>query len=333
MKVQENGVATRTDAGNIVTGRIRIGERGGLVRKFLIGIALLSCVFSTSAQAATTLEILPTHRQDRFTWHKAELGGVPNILSELKWENLRIYAIKGVLRHDTGRRTFLEATGSFGWIYSGTNQDSDYDENDRQGEFSRTYANAGDGRVLDGSLAFGWKLQEKAKQQTTLLGGYAINTQSLTMRDLFVVISDTAPLGPYPGLNTHYKAMWSGPWLGLEHSQELDRRTKLKLRLEYHLPHYRGECHWNLRTEGISALEQPVTNNHWADGRGTVVSLGLDHSLGKNWSVGAAIDYTSYTANKGTDQVNFAKLPKAQVPLNLVTWDSWAYRLTATYRF
>ena len=152
MKVQENGVATRTDAGNIVTGRIRIGERGGLVRKFLIGIALLSWVFSTSAQAATTLEILPTHRQDRFTWHKAELGGVPNILSELKWENLRIYAIKGVLRHDTGRRTFLEATGSFGWIYSGTNQDSDYDQNDRQGEFSRTYANAGDGRVLDGSL-------------------------------------------------------------------------------------------------------------------------------------------------------------------------------------
>jgi outer membrane protein W len=49
-----------------------------------------------------------------------------------------------------------------------------------------------------------------------------------------------------------------------------------------------------------------VKNNHWADGRGTVVSVGLDHSLGKNWSLGAAIDYTSYTANHGTDQVNFA---------------------------
>ena len=85
------------------------------MRKILIGMALVCCLFASSAQAATTLEILPTHRQDRFTWHKAELGGVPNILSELKWENLRIYAIKGVLRHDTGRRTFLEATGSFGW--------------------------------------------------------------------------------------------------------------------------------------------------------------------------------------------------------------------------
>ena len=309
-----------------MTGRIRIGERGGLVRKFLIGIALLSWVFSTSAQAATTLEILPTHRQDRFTWHKAELGGVPNILSELKWENLRIYAIKGVLRHDTGRRTFLEATGSFGWIYSGTNQDSDYDQNDRQDEYSRSYANAGDGRVLDGSLAFGWKLQENAKQQTTLLGGYAINTQSLTMRELFNVIP---AIGPYPGANTMYKAMWSGPWLGLEHSQELDKRTKLKLRLEYHLPHYRGEAHWNLRTD----LAHPVTNNHWADGRGTVVSLGLEHSLGKNWSLGAAIDYNSYTANRGTDQVNFADGSNVHLPLNKVTWDSWAYRLTATYRF
>ena len=212
MKMQENRALMRTEPGNIAAGQIRIGGRGGLVHKFLIGIVLLSWFFSTSAQAATTLEILPTYRQDRFTWHKADLGGVPNILSELKWENLRIYAIKGVLRHDTGRRTFLEATGSFGWIYSGTNQDSDYDLNDRQGEFSRTYANA-------------------------------------------------------------------------------------------------------------------------ADGRGTVVSLGLEHSLGKNWSLGAAIDYTSYTANRGTDQVNFANGTNVHLPLNKVTWDSWAYRLTATYRF
>ena len=298
------------------------------MRKILIGIILLCGLFTTPAQAATTLEILPTHRQDRFTWNKADLGGVPNILSELKWENLRIYAIKGVLRHDTGRKTFLEATGSFGWIYSGTNQDSDYDQNDRQGEWSRSYANAGDGRVLDGTLAFGWKLQENAQQQTTLLGGYAINTQSMTMRNLFIVIPSYM-YGPYPGANTMYKAMWSGPWLGLEHSQALDKRTNLKLRLEYHLPHYRGEAHWNLRTD----LAHPVTNNHWADGRGTVVSLGLDHSLGKNWSLGAAIDYTSYTTSPGTDQVNLFDGTNVQVPLNRVTWDSWAYRLTATYRF
>ncbi|MHC1761425.1 MAG: hypothetical protein AB9917_18320 [Negativicutes bacterium] len=182
------------------------------MRKILIGMALVCCLFASTAQAATTLEILPTHRQDRFTWNKADLGGAPNILSELKWKNLRIYAIKGVLRHDTGRRTFLGATGSFGWIYSGTNQDSDYEQNDRQGEFSRTYANAGDGRVLD-------------------------------------------------------------------------------------------------------------------------VSLGLDHSLGKNWSIGAAIDYSSYTANRGTDQVNLADGSNVHLPLNKVNWDSWAYRLTATYRF
>ncbi|MHC1761406.1 MAG: hypothetical protein AB9917_18200 [Negativicutes bacterium] len=79
--------------------------------------------------------------------------------------------------------------------------------------------------------------------------------------------------GPYPGANTKDKAMWSGPWLG------------------------------------------------------------LDHSLGKNWSIGAAIDYSSYTANRGTDQVNLADGSNVHLPLNKVNWDSWAYRLTATYRF
>ena len=209
---QENPVVARSKYKKDAGRRAGAGERGFALRKILIGMALGCCLFASTAQAATTLEILPTHRQDRLAWNKADLGGVPNILSELKWENLRIYAIKGVLRHDTGRKTFLEATGSFGWIYSGTNQDSDYDQNDRQDEYSRSYANAG-------------------------------------------------------------------------------------------------------------------------DGRGTVVSLGLDHSLGKNWSLGAAIDYTSYTANKGTDQVNFADGSNLHIPLNKVTWDSWAYRLTATYRF
>ena len=45
------------------------------------------------------------------------------------------------------------------------------------------------------------------------------------------------------------------------------------------------------------------------------------------------IAYTSYTANKGTDQINFADGSNVHLPLNKVTWDSWAYRLTATYRF
>ena len=207
MKLQEKDVAARIKPGNETAGPVMgSGGRGGMVRNFLIGLVLVSFFLSAPVQAATSLEILPTHRQDRFTWNKAGPDGVPNIISELKWENLRIYAVKGVLRHDTDRRTFLEATGSFGWIYSGTNQDSDYDQNDRQDEYSRSYANAGDGRVLDGSLAFGWKLQEKAKQQTTLLGGYAINTQSLTMRNLFIVIP-ASDYGPYPGANTMYKAM------------------------------------------------------------------------------------------------------------------------------
>lgn len=123
--------------------------------------------------------------------------------------------------------------------------------------------------------------------------------------------------------------MWNGPWLGLEHERQVSKRTRLLMRLEYHMPDYRGEAYWNLRSD----LAQPVTNNHWGQGRGTVVSLGLDHAAGPRWTLGAQIDYTSFMTFPGTDQVNIAGGEKVQIRLNEVTWDSWAFRLKATYRF
>lgn len=62
---------------------------------------------TTPAIAATQFDIFPTHRQDNFLWNKAGLNDFPNVLSELKWENLRIQGVKGVLKHDMGKRHFL----------------------------------------------------------------------------------------------------------------------------------------------------------------------------------------------------------------------------------
>ena len=102
------------------------------MKNFLLCILLCSVLFiavfpTTPATAATQFGLFPTYRQDNFVWNKAGLNDFPNIISELKWENLRSQGVKGVLKHDMGKRHFLEASGGWGWIYSGANQDSDYD--------------------------------------------------------------------------------------------------------------------------------------------------------------------------------------------------------------
>ena len=289
----------------------------------LLGL-LLSPV--NAASAATELDLLPTYRQGTFVWNKAGWDNVPNILSELKWENLRIRGIKGILRHDMDRRSYLEASGEYGWIYAGTVQDSDYDGDNRTEEYSRSNNSGNGGHVFDASLALGWKMRDTTSQRTSLLAGYGYSRQLLRMTDGFQTIPAT---GHFAGLNASYRTVWQGPWVGLQHEKHLNKRLNLIARLEYHWLSYDAEARWNLRDD----LEQPVTNNHWADGSGIVASLGLNYAAGSRWRLGAYVDYTTYSTGYGTDQVNVVDGTKIRIRLNEARWDSWAYRLQATYRF
>ena len=190
--------------------------------RILLCIVLSITVFPTAPTiAATEFEIYPTYRQDNFVWNKAGLNDFPNIISELKWEYLRIQGVKGVLKHDMGKRHFLEASGSWGWIYSGANQDSDYDGDNRTEETSRSNNTSDHGNVFDLSLALGWKLQDKLTRRTNLLAGYAINSQNMTMTN---GVQTIPPDGPFAGLNAAYKGLWRGPWIGLAHEQQLDKK-------------------------------------------------------------------------------------------------------------
>ena len=297
-----------------------------VVSKMLLVLLCLLLSPVDVATAATEMDLLPTYRQGTFVWNKAGWDNFPNILSELKWENLRIRGIKGILRHDIDQRSYLEASGEYGWIYAGTNQDSDYDGDNRTEEYSRSNNSGNGGHVFDASLAMGWKMRDTKTQRTSLLAGYGYSRQLLRMTNGFQTIPAT---GPFAGLNASYRTVWQGPWLGLQHEERLNKRLNLIARLEYHWLSYDAEARWNLRPD----LEQPVTNNHWADGTGIVASLGLYYAAGSRWHLGAWVDYTRDTTGYGTDQVNGATGKKIRIRLNEARWDSWAYRLKATYLF
>ena len=302
------------------------GKRAGWIMIRMLLMVMCGLFSAVYAEAAAQIEVLPTYGQGDFVWSKAGVDNSPNILSELTWRGLRSRGVQGVLRSDLNRDWYIEAAGEYGLFYAGANQDSDYFGDNRTGEYSRSNNSGSGGHVFTASLAVGRRLEDDGAGRTRMLAGYAYSRQTLTITDGFQTIPAT---GSFDGLNSEYRAVWAGPWIGLEHRRQTGKRLNVTGRVEYHLPSYTGEARWNLRSD----LEQPVTNNHWAHGSGIRASLGLDYDAGSRWRLGVHVDYARHETGYGTDQVNISSGDKIRVRLNEAVWQSWACRVSANYRF
>ncbi len=87
------------------------------------------------------------YRRDSFDWNIAGdlQGNNPNILSELKWEDLLIHEIHMGVRVDLKKDFVLKGSINYGVIVAGDNQDSDYAADNREMEFSRSNNDADKG--------------------------------------------------------------------------------------------------------------------------------------------------------------------------------------------
>ncbi len=99
------------------------------------------------------------YRQDQFDFNISGRPDGPNILSELTWEDLQIAQL-GI---DAGFRVkprrspiglLVQLEGGYGFIFDGSNEDSDYRGDNRTDPFSISN-NGADGDVWDLSLGAG----------------------------------------------------------------------------------------------------------------------------------------------------------------------------------
>lgn len=271
------------------------------------------------------------YRRDHFDWNIAgdSNGQNPNILSELTWKNLEIYQVGGKGTLTAGKYLSLRGALDFGWIYNGDNQDSDYNLDDRGGEFSRSNNKANDGSVLDASIGMGvpWKTQVGTHPfRITPLAGYSYHEQRLKILKGFQAIPAT---GPFGGLGSEYEAKWKGPWLGLDLWLKPAARWTLLGTFEYHWADYRADARWNLRTD----LAQPKSFRHSADGSGIVGSLGIGYSLPNEWILNMSGQIQDWSTDSGLDTTFYRNGTTAQTRLNEVNWDSFSVTLGATRRY
>ena len=328
------------------------------IKRILLGLFLISMslvvVENASAEMETSISFNNGYRADELDWNIAgdTEGRNPNVLSELTWEDLKIYQVKtegDILLN----WFFMRASFGYGWILSGKNQDSDFSGDNRTEEFSRSNNNSSNGNVFDGSIGAGYQFKPGTKRfRITPLVGYSVNEQNLSLTDGFQTIPST---GAFENLDSTYDTKWKGPWVGVDLSVEATAAITLFGSVEYHWADYEAEANWNLRDD----LAHPVSFKHSADGNGLVVSAGGTFALNKHWFVNANVNFIDWSTDPGTDQTftvsetvtdddttdddttddttdtttTTTSTDSAFSSLNEVNWNSFSIMLGVTYRF
>lgn len=317
------------------------GRRWGY--RFTCFAALWMAMSADAAYADGGITFEIGRRSDDFRWNLAQIGGSPDVLSELTWNlnEMREARIEGFLSRGNWRfaMRFARAT-----VEEGTNQDSDYNGNGRTEEFSRSN-NRGGGNAEDLGIQLGYEIELNSVEspaflQLTPTVGYNRLQQNLTMTEGCQTIASGIlvgpPCAPFAGLQSTYDTGWNTASVGLELLAG-PKAGFVALRLQYEAflnAQYDAVADWNLRSD----FQHPVSYRHMADGAGYRMSVGLEFAVAGPLVVTATYSRMSLTTDPGTDITylndNDPSTPETvTTTLNEAIWDTDSYLLGIGTRF
>lgn len=322
--------------------------------RLLLSFVIFTLIYSSALASegvveGAGVELTAGYRSDQLEWNiSGDRGGNnPNILSELVWKDLETFQLcsKGWIEIDKipylGKKSTFLANLSIGKILDGDVRDSDYADDNRTNEWSRSVNRADSGFVIDISGAWGPRIEiEQIKGLVlTPVVGYGFNMQALSMTDGVQVVSEPSitpsrfdsphPIGPIAGLDSSYTAYWYGPWLGLNATYQFNNKIDLTVGFEYHIVELFAQADWNLRPE----FYHPVSFEHEADGTGIVWNLKGEYSVDDRWSVLLSGQIQSWKTESGIDRTYLADGTVGLSRLNGVEWESYELVSGIQYRF
>ena len=276
------------------------------------------------------------YRVDDLDWNIAGdiSGNNPNILSELTWDDIEIYQLKLEGRLIWPNIIAFRGALTYGWIFDGENQDSDYLGDNRTLEFSQSNNKTEDDDVWDVSIAVGYPVRfgKTLTATVTPLAGYSHHEQELNLTDGYQSIP---ALGSFTGLDSYYDTEWKGPWIGIDldvkgaEIKSFARRFEIYFSYEYHWADFDAEGNWNLRED----LAHPKSFKHDTDGDGYVIRTGFNFTLNQHWALNFNYDYQDWTMDDGTSKVFLADGTNDKTRLNEVNWTSHAFMAGLSLRF
>ena len=311
------------------------------MQKILFFIFVLLINLSFIGAENCKFDIGAGYRQDHFVWELAGGKGGPKVLSRLSWEQLRIFEMTACFKKITCNNIYFRASGDYGRIFHGDNRDSDYRINPlgEVEECTRFDNNGGEGNVWDVSSGIGYFIRtDECPIRVVPLIGYSAHAQNLEMYDGYQSIWLDIP--NYPGhhlnkLHSNYRALWQGPWAGVDLYYHFTDRITLTSSLEYHWLHYHAKGHWNLRSDFAGRF------HHNGFGQGFLGTLGVDYNFLCGFYLGGYLGYNYFHLNNGKDKtpvfVNTGENNSVVVifegTLRRVKWRSFCAIFTAGYNF
>lgn len=275
-------------------------------------------------------------RSGDLRWNIAGGKNGPNILSELTYEGLEFteYRTFSAVNFNTGKlkNWRIETSFSAGEASRGEVYDSDYEENNRQDEYSRSRSSAIGSETTNFEMSAGYRWHLNRTFTLTPMLGFAYNTQLLKMTDgeqLLNTRSGGVQLGDFENeLNSHYTTRWIGGFAGINAGIESASQA-LNVRYKLHVAQYQAEANWNLRED----FEHPKSFSHTALGTANVFELNYQWRWTERWSANARAFWESWSTEPGEDTVYLTDGTQSETQLNEVLWDSAGYDLTLQYLF
>lgn len=239
--------------------------------------------------------------------------------------------IEGSIKKDFKNRFFGYGDLKYGFIQSGQNQDSDYSEDNRTDEFSRSVNSINGDNTLDMSDAIGYHLTPPTGDfRLSMLVGISSSQQNLRMTNGYQVIDSNGPTGPISDLNSTYQAQWRGVWLGFNLEKEIISRLIHHSNIEYHFSNnYYGVGDWNLRDD----LAHPVSFIDNANCNGYLLAEAIDFAVNASLKIQFKIDYSNWATGSGTDQTFYSNGRSDYTCLNEAKWDSTDIMLSVIKHF
>jgi hypothetical protein len=277
---------------------------------FIIGLLSLYSITSVAKEVESTITYGIGARNTTVDWNIAgNLQGTgPNVISELIWRDIKSHQVSlgGIW---TEGDYFLQASGEYGKVHSGENQDSDYRQDDRQDEFSRSVNNAGKGYMLDAEVNYGRNFIISPNLKTSVSLGYGEHRQHLKMYDGTQVIGSA----DLTGLDSLYQANWKGPQIdfGINY---LYNKNAFLANYTYQDIELNAHTNWNLRSD----LQHPVSMTQVGNGSGSKLSIGIERAVSNFSSVSLLLSRYNYAAS-GTHTFHLLSGDASQ-KLNEVNW-------------